>query len=133
MIGVDANVLLRLILDDDAEQSPIVERIYRRAGVGGIYVSLVVIVEIAWVLKRLYREKPSTILDMIADLLEAREYLVERPELVRTAIADARKAGCGLADAIIALLASEAGVEKTLTFDTRAKRLPTMRDAATYR
>lgn len=133
MIGADSNLLLRLILDDDPAQSAIVERIHARAGTGGIYVNLVVVAELAWVLKRGYKERPETILDMIGDLLEAREYTVERPELVRAALADARKAGCGLADAIIARLNSDAGTEATLTFDVPAKRLPTMRNATTYR
>ena len=133
MIAVDTNLLLRLILDDDPAQSAIVERIHAKAGTGGIFVNLVVLAEIAWVLKRGYKEQPDVILDMIEDLLAAREYTVQQPELVRQALVDARRAKCGLADAIIALLNQEGGADGTYSFDVPAKRLPTMRNAATYR
>ncbi len=133
MIAVDTNLLLRLILDDDPKQSAIVRRIHSGAGDGGIYVNLVVVSEIAWVLKRGYKEKPETILDMIGDLLAAREYTLEQPLLIEAAIADARRAQCGLADAIIARLNDQAGADGTFTFDGPAKRLPTMRDAAAFR
>jgi predicted nucleic-acid-binding protein len=133
MIGVDANVLVRLILDDDPEQSAIVQRIYANAGAGSIHVSLIVIAELAWVLKRGYKQTPETILEIIDDLLKAREFVVQRADLVQAALKDARKAHCGVADALIARMDAEAGAEMTLTFDIRAKRLPTMRDAATCR
>jgi predicted nucleic-acid-binding protein len=131
MIGVDTSLLARLILDDDPGQAAIVNRMHDAAGTGGIYVSLVVVAELAWLLKRGYQKRPETVLAMIGDLLAAREYTVQQPDLVQAAIDDARKAKCGLADAIIARMNRAAGAEATLTFDIPAKRLPTMRDAAT--
>lgn len=132
MIGADTNVVLRLILDDDPVQSPAVTRILDSAGTGGIFVSLIVVVEVAWVLKRGYHERPETILDMVEDLLATREFTVERPDLVQAALEDARKAKCGVADAIIARLNEDRGAGMTLTFDIKAKRLPTMIDAMAY-
>lgn len=129
MIGVDANLLLRLVLDDDPEQSSLVARLIDTAEDGSIFVSLVVVAEFVWVLKRAYKETPGVILDMVEAILEAREFAVERPDLVRAALSDARAANCGMADAIIGRIGQEAGVATTLTFDARAKRLPTMRDA----
>lgn len=133
MIGADTNVVLRIILDDDPTQAPAVERIVSSAGAGGIFVSLIVIAEVAWVLKRGYRERPDTILDIIEDMLVAREFTVERPDILRAALADARQVKCGIADAIIARLNEDRGAEGTLTFDVEAKPLPTMIDAMAYR
>jgi predicted nucleic-acid-binding protein len=130
MIGVDTNLLLRLILDDDPKQSPVVERILAEAEDGGIFVSLIVVAELAWVPKRGYRETPDQILEIVGSLLDAREFSVERAELVRGALDDARSARCGVADALIARINSDAGAALTLTFDLKAKRLPTMQDAA---
>jgi predicted nucleic-acid-binding protein len=132
MIGIDTNVLLRLVLDDDPEQSAAVEHLLSNVGPGDILVGLVVIAEFAWVLKRGYRERPETILEMVADLLVTREFTVERPDLVEAALADARAARCGVADALIGRINEDRGATATLTFDTRAKRLPTMRDAANF-
>jgi predicted nucleic-acid-binding protein len=133
MIGVDTNLLARLIFDDDPAQTPVVERVMGMVGVGGIYVNLMVTAELAWVLKRAYRERPAQILDIIGELLQAREFTVQRPELVQAALTNARSAGCGYADALIELINLEAGAEATLTFDVKAKRLPTMRDAGSYK
>lgn len=132
MLGVDTNLLARLVLDDDPKQSPIVHRLLADAGDGGLFVSLIVTVELAWVLKRGYKQQPGTILEIVEGLLVAREFIVERPDLVGAAIADARDARCGYADALIALINAESGAIPTLTFDIEAKRLPTMRDAATF-
>ena len=133
MVGADTNVVLRIILDDDPAQAPAVERIVSSAGAGGIFVSLIVIAEIAWVLKRGYRERPGTILDIIGDMLMTREFKIERPDILAAALADARQAKCGIADAIIARLSEDQGTDGTLTFDMDAKSLPTMINAMTYR
>lgn len=133
MIGADTNVVLRIMLDDDPAQSPAVNRILETTGAGGIFVSLIVVAEVAWVLKRGYREHPETVLEMIRDMLSAREFTVERPDLVEAALSDAREAKCGVADALIARLNKDRGADGTLTFDVKAKRLPTIIDAATYR
>ena len=132
MIGVDTNVLARLIFDDDPLQSAVVERLLGAAGPGGIFISLMVTAELAWVLKGAYKERPSRVLEIIGELLQAREFTVQRPELVRAALENARAASCGYADALIELINVEGGANPTLTFDVRATRLPTMRDATSY-
>ena len=133
MIAVDTNVLVRLVLDDEPAQAAAVERILRTAGEGGIFISLLVVAEVAWVLKRGYRESPETILEIIQDVLATREFTVERPDIVEAALLDAHAAKCGLADALIGRINEDHGSVGTLTFDMRAKRLPTMRDAASFR
>lgn len=131
MIGVDANLLIRLVLDDDPQQSGLVARLLEDSKDGGIFVSMIVVAEFAWVLKRFYKEEPGVILDMVESLLDARQFTVDRAELVRLALADAREAGCGIADAMIGQVGRFAGATTTLTFDIPAKRLPTMHDATT--
>ncbi len=133
MLAADTNVVVRLILNDDPAQSAAVDRILSGAGAGGIYVSLIVVAEVAWVLKRGYRERPDAILEIVSGMLATREFTVERPDLVEAAVAEAREAKCGVADAIIARQNQERGTNGTLTFDIRAKRLPTMVDAMAYK
>lgn len=133
MIGLDTNVIVRLIARDDPAQTEAADRILEQAGDEGLFIGLVVLAELAWVLRKAYRFTPGVVLDALEKVLAGREFAVERRTLAEEALARARKAGCGYADALIELIGQQAGAGQTLTFDTRAKRLPTMIDAMTYR
>jgi len=133
MIGIDTNILIRQITRDDAVQTPIAEAILDGAAEASLRVNLIVLAEIAWVLHRAYRYDNARILATIERVLGGWEYSVEQEELAGEALANARAANCGYADALIDLINREAGAEATLTFDIRAKRLPGMRDAAGYK
>jgi predicted nucleic-acid-binding protein len=132
MIGLDTNVLIRQITRDDLVQTPVALSILDNAADGELWVSLIVLAEIAWVLRRAYRYDPVVILGAIERILDGRQFVVERPGLARAALANARAANCGYADALIDLVNLGAGATATLTFDIRAKRLPTMVDAAAW-
>jgi predicted nucleic-acid-binding protein len=133
MIGLDTNVLVRMIVRDDPVQTPVAARILEEAEEDGLFVSLVVLAEVASVLDRGYRYAPAKVFDAIARILEGREFYVEARGLAVEALKEARVAKCEYADALIALLGREGGASSTLTFDIRAKRLPTMRDAASFK
>lgn len=133
MIGLDTNVIVRMITRDDVAQTEIADRILEGASDGGLFVSLIVLVEVAWVLRRAYKFTPPVVLDLVAKILAGREFSVERNLLAESALVKARNAGCGFADALVELIGQEAGATGTLTFDIRAKRLPTMIDAMAYR
>ena len=51
MIGIDTNIIVRMITRDDPVQTAIVDRILDDAGTEWLYVSLVVLAELAWVLR----------------------------------------------------------------------------------
>ncbi|WP_395821481.1 PIN domain-containing protein [Devosia sp.] len=133
MIGLDTNIIVRLITRDDPAQTEAADRILDHAGDEGLFISLVVLAELAWVLRKAYGFSPGVVLDSVEKVLAGREFAIERRALAEEALARARKAGCGYADALIDLVGQQAGAGKTLTFDVRAKRLPTMIDAMTYR
>lgn len=130
MIGLDTNVLVRLITRDDPEQTSQAQRLLRGAEDNGLYISLVVLAELAWVLRRAYRYELATVLKAIELILDGREFFVERRQLASRALANARAAGCGYADALIELLSLEAGASVTVTFDIKAKRLASMREVS---
>lgn len=132
MIGLDTNVVVRMITRDDQAQTEIADRILDSAGDDGLFVSLVVLAELAWVLRRAYKYPPKVVLDSVEKVLHGREFTIERRSLAMEALERARGASCGYADALIELISLQAGVTGTLTFDIPAKRLPTMLDAAKY-
>ena len=123
MIGLDTNVLVRYLAQDDARQSAratrLIERELDEKNPG--FISLIVLVETCWVLKRLYGATPSELRDTISDLLGTRQLRVERRGVVTRALARLPKAGAtmtsDIADALTTEISTDAGCEQTMTFD----------------
>lgn len=121
MIGVDTNVLVRYLAQDDAVQSVLATRLIEqdlspsRPG----FISLVVLVELCWVLQRLYGATPAELVATVTDLLDAAIFRVEQRGVVQAAVAQlatASSSKAGFADALIAALASHHGCAQTVTF-----------------
>lgn len=121
MIGVDTNLLVRYLAQDDAVQSPVASKI-----VDGFtpeepgYISQVVLVETVWVLTRAYKMPRGAIADIVESLLRAREIVVDRAEAGYLALATYRATKADFSDALIAHSGRLAGCRETLTFDKPA-------------
>jgi predicted nucleic-acid-binding protein len=126
MIGLDTNILIRYLTQDDPVQSPkatdIVEHRLSAANPG--FVSVVTMAEAVWVLDRAYGLTDAEIAAAIERMLQVEVLVVENEQEVFAAMV-ARKQGRGaFADALIAKLGTRAGCTHTLTFDKKALRLP---------
>jgi len=126
MIGLDTNVLIRYLTQDDPVQSAkateILERRLTPKNPG--FVSIVVMVETVWVLDRAYGLTAQEIATAVERLLQVEVLAIENEQEVFTAMI-ALKQGCGsFADALIAELGARAGCTRMLTFDQKALRLP---------
>lgn len=128
MNAVDTNILLRYIVNDDAEQYAKAEAFLKaRTADDPAFVTLVVLVELIWVLRRLYRFPPTQIHSALTVLLETAELAFEEEQFVATLVVSGTVMTDELADHIIAYSASKAGCTRTVTFDTRAaSRAPGM-------
>jgi len=129
MIGLDTNVLLRYLTQDDPVQSPkateVMERRLTPANPG--FVSVVTMAEIVWVLERAYGLSAPEIAAAVERILQVEVLVVESEQEVFAAMV-ALKQGLGaFADALIAELGARAGCTHTLTFDKKALRLPAFR------
>jgi predicted nucleic-acid-binding protein len=126
MIGIDTNVLLRLLVRDDDAQVRAAERFIARhcSPDDPGFVSLVVIVETAWALRRLYLYDRVQIATALRSLLDVAELEIESAADVRSAVADFATSTAGLADCLIARMNVAAGCEYTVTFDRKAAKLP---------
>lgn len=127
MIGLDTNILVRYLSQDDARQSAAATRLIdgelNLAKPG--FISLVVLVELCWVLKRLYAATEGELAAMTQDLLDAPQFHMEQRDVVRAALqhlAQAKSAKAGLADVLIAKIAKAHGCTQTLSFDKGAVR-----------
>ena len=123
MTGLDSNVLLRYLTQDDAAEAAratrLIERELSERAPG--FISLVVLVETCRVLKRIYGVTPAEISTTVRDLLDTRQLTIERRAAVARAL---ERAGAGnFADALIADIALDAGCSRVVTFDRKAARL----------
>jgi predicted nucleic-acid-binding protein len=125
MIGLDTNVVVRHLAQDDPIQSPsateLVERRLTEANPG--FISVVAMVETVWVLERAYRLADHDIAVAIERLLQAETIIVENEQEVFTAMIALKEGRGSFADALIAALGVKAGCSHTLTFDRKALRL----------
>jgi predicted nucleic-acid-binding protein len=122
VIGLDTNVLIRHIVQDDEEQSRIATHLLEsRCSVDepGI-VSLVVLCEMVWVLDRGYGYDRKTIAQVLRSLLSAEDLRIERSELAWVALKYYASGKADFADFVIALCHQELGAATTCTFDRRA-------------
>ena len=122
MIGLDTNVLVRYLTQDDPDQAALATRIVEKELTEDApgFIGLVVLVETAWVLQRLYRASAEEIRETMIDLLGSRSIVVENRDVVTRAIALSKQNSCGFADAVIAASAFDAGCEKVISFDRGA-------------
>jgi predicted nucleic-acid-binding protein len=126
MIGLDTNVILRYLLQDDPDQSRQVNHIFERELSDRIpgFINLAATLEIVWVLRSLLRQSPAQIALLMENLLAADSLEFQNEQQVFEAVF-ALKNGTGeFEDALIGAVNTSAGCSVTLTFDRRAARLP---------
>ena len=127
MIGVDTNVLVRFLVQDDPDQAKAAATLF--AGLteeAPGFLCREVLVELVWVLERAYGLSRPDIARALDSLLEARELVVEAADRVAIAVDRYRKGGAGFSDQMIALAGQGAGCQATVTFDRQAGALPGM-------
>ena len=119
MIGIDTNVLVRLMVEDDAVQ-------LRRAGQlleecterdEPVFLSDIVLSELEWVLDTAYKVPRRRILGAMNSLVADERFCFEDPRRVTTALSSYQRGKGDLADYLLGLRGQEAGVRTTFTFD----------------
>lgn len=127
MIGLDTNVLVRYVMQDDPKQSQKASRLIESltAETPG-FVPVVALVELVWILISCYgltREEVSRALD---GLLRAKEIVLERAEQVSQALRTFGTSSADFADCLIERTSAATGCGKTMTFDAGAAKFAGM-------
>jgi predicted nucleic-acid-binding protein len=122
LIGLDTNVIVRFLAQDDEVQSRLATRLFARlTREEPGFVSLVVLAEVSWVLARAYKASRAELADAIEGLLRSAEIRIENAEAAWRALgAYQASKSAEFADALIAEIAALAGVTRTMTFDRGA-------------
>lgn len=119
MIALDTNVLVRLITQDDPVQAARVDSLLadmhkqRRP----VFVSDVVLCELAWVLKDCYEQGPSEIAAVIERILSIPDFVFQEKDRLWASLRDYREGKAGFADHVVGRTGQSAGATKTYTFD----------------
>jgi predicted nucleic-acid-binding protein len=125
MTGLDTNVLVRYLAQDDPVQSrkatEIIERGLTEAQPG--FISIVTMVETVWVLGRVYELSDKEVAGAVERILQADTLVVQNEQEVFSAMVALKTGRGSFADALIGELGKWAGCASTLTFDRRAARL----------
>ena len=117
---VDTNVLVRLLVGDDAEQTILAEQYV----VQGVWISHIVLIEAMWVLKHIYRQGPQAIADAVEMMLTHDSLSLERAGDVQAALQVFRqKPALGFIDCLIVQSAIAAGHVPLGTFDAGLAKL----------
>lgn len=127
MIGIDTNVLVRFLVDDDPVQNVRArDFLSARSAEEPAFVSAVVLAETVWILHQRLKYPMTMITDLLQGLLAADGLVIEYTEEL-DALVSGGQPQADLADYLIAWAATRAGCGRTLTFDRKAaSRVPGM-------
>ena len=123
MIGIDTNVLVRYLVQDDKRQSQLATKLIEESlspNQPG-YITLLTLVEVVWVLKSCYSVKKAELGILIRMVLETKQLLIEQAESCYRALKVFENGNADFSDALIFTLSKDAGCSETITFDKNAK------------
>jgi predicted nucleic-acid-binding protein len=121
MIGLDTNVLVRYLTLDHPRQTALAARVFDSLTTESpAFVSVVVIVELVWVLESSYGFGKDRITETLDVLLRSQELVVESSEAVRHALRRFVSSRADFADCLIERSGHAAECQYTVTFDKKA-------------
>ena len=123
MTGLDTNVLVRYLTEDDPVQSRRAADLITTATTRGerCFVSAIVLCELAWVLRGAYGVSQSDLVLTLDRMLGTTQFVVGDKDVVRRAVDAYRGGRADFADYVIGALHLAAGCRKTVTFDRRLR------------
>jgi predicted nucleic-acid-binding protein len=126
MLGIDTNVVVRLVVSDDPEQTRRARKLVEQAVTRDepVLVSLLVLLESEWVLRSRYGFNRESLLGIFRALLESRELSFEDEPALEEALFRWKDSTCEFADCLIVAHNRQVGCRATATFDGKAARLP---------
>ena len=126
MIVADTNLWARALLNDDATQSRKARKTLAEArSRGGVFVPLIVLAELAWVLRGKWER--DRVLSTLESLLLTRGVTVESSTLALNALTATQRGQGGFADHLIAEVGFANGASEVITFDDNFAKSPKVR------
>lgn len=121
MIGLDTNVLVRYIMQDDPKQSPKATKIVESLdGIESGYITLVSMIELVWVFTVSFELTRTQVAQALDGIIRTRQFKIENTDQVIRALRVFKEGKSDFADCLIARSAESAGCQRTMTFDVNA-------------
>jgi predicted nucleic-acid-binding protein len=121
MTGLDTNVVVRYVTQDDPAQSAAATKLIDSLSADAPgFIAMIVVVDLVWVLQSCYDAKRDEIARVLETLLRSKEVIVERADLVWQALRRFTAGNADFADCLIERCGHAAGCHHTVTFDQNA-------------
>ena len=129
MIGLDTNILVRYLTQDDPDQSRKATREIEKARTPGqtFFIADIVLFELVWVLETAYEYERREIILVLYNILRTRQFHFANKDQLWISLADYRSKKGDLAGHLMGRVGHKAGCRETLTFDSRLKNNPVFR------
>jgi predicted nucleic-acid-binding protein len=129
MIGLDTNILVRYLTQDDPAQSRKANAEIEKGLAGGhtFYIADIVLCELVWVLETAYGYDRREIVLVLENILRTKQFQFANKDLLWKSLADYRTKKGDFADHLIGQAGHKAGCRETLTFDAELKNNPLFR------
>ena len=125
MIGLDTNVVIRYLTQDDARQAAkankLIEEQLSPKSPG--FITAITMVEIVWVLESCYKQNRDDISKVLYSLLTTKQLVVESADKVYLALRRFGNTSADFSDALIAIVAEQEGCDRVVTFDKQAVKV----------
>jgi predicted nucleic-acid-binding protein len=121
--GLDTNVLIRYLTQDDAEQARSANAVVAESTVGTdrCYVGPVVLCELTWVLRESYDRTKADLIKTLELILATRQFEIGNKDVIRAALEAYRTGRADFADYVIGESHRQDGCAETVTFDRRLR------------
>lgn len=122
MIGLDTNVLIRYLVQDDEQQAQLATDLIENQCTieNPAFINEITLCEIIWVLKRAYRYDKTVILTILKQLLSIDEFYISSHPEAWAAYHDYEKGNADFSDYFIAQINKKMGCPVTFSFDKKA-------------
>jgi len=129
MIGLDTNVLVRYLTQDDPAQfaraAAFIEAASEREE--PFLINAPVLCELVWVLATVYGYSREEIAQALDQIFTTAQFEIERLDEARQALGDFRSSKADFSDALIGRINRSLGAKHTVTFDRELKAVETFR------
>ena len=125
MIGLDTNVVLRLLLNDDpAQRLRATKAIEQAKGLAvRVTITLAVVLEMEWVLRSIAKMTKPQVLSILDLLLESYDIEIDNEKVLEQSLHIYANAACDFAECLFLAQYQRMGCQTMLTFDTKAARM----------
>jgi len=129
MIGLDTNILVRYLTQDDPAQSKTAAFEIEKGLAAGqtFFIADIVLCKLVWVLETTYGYDRLDIVPVLENILRTKQFRFENKDLLWQSLADYRSRKGDFADHLIGRAGIQAGCRETLTFDSGLKQNPAFR------